>query len=453
MGTGHSCNSVRQACSRLAAPRQPELGVDGGFAPPRPPRESSGELASLARALAGGEAVTTQDVTSFEEAVAEWLIHEGYDEELARRLAVSGSMVQPIPEGEEVVGSPGDSSLFTSVQPQVLMPLIDPASSSSSSSSSGGMQVGRSTSGSSVNRTGPAAQNVPLLPDAPVYRRALERICPICMEKRESFEIAGCGHHICVRCAVTYVRVALGNAAEEVHAQGLHCPLNAIENCGALITPDTARVLLRASLLHAQQTSSFAGPLAEAELDRFDRFVVEATLPYGEKVHCPRCETVSLLQGETSHRQEVQCPYCAHRWNHSQRYGKDAATEKIIDGSSKPCPNCGLQITHYHGHGCHHIAPGNPGGCPRCHQHFCYVCLRKHGAPGVRRFHRRCTHTTSYCRSDRVQEHISLTPFPHDTRCGCPICPDCAPGKPCAQCHGTCVVCRGHVSCFATVAE
>eukprot|EP00971_Amphidinium_carterae_P323868 6436476-Amphidinium_carterae.1 len=73
------------------------------------------------------------------------------------------------------------------------MPLIDPASSSSSSSSSGGMQmqfvvgsfvyprhhilfclghckVGRSTSGSSVNRTGPAAQNVPLLPDAPVYR-------------------------------------------------------------------------------------------------------------------------------------------------------------------------------------------------------------------------------------------------------------------------------------------
>ena len=30
-------------------------------------------------------------------------------------------------------------------------------------------------------------------------------------------------------------------------------------------------------------------------------------------------------------------------------------------------------------------------------------------------------------------------------RCGCPICPDCRPNKPCALCSGSCVVCRGIV--------
>ena len=31
--------------------------------------------------------------------------------------------------------------------------------------------------------------------------------------------------------------------------------------------------------------------------------------------------------------------------------------------------------------------------------------------------------------------------------CGCPICPDCRPGRPCAHCDppGQCVVCRGVV--------
>lgn len=27
-------------------------------------------------------------------------------------------------------------------------------------------------------------------------------------------------------------------------------------------------------------------------------------------------------------------------------------------------------------------------------------------------------------------------------RCGCPICPDCRPGKKCDFCFGDCVVCR-----------
>ncbi len=39
-------------------------------------------------------------------------------------------------------------------------------------------------------------------------------------------------------------------------------------------------------------------------------------------------------------------------------------------------------------HDCHHISPGN--GCPGCKQHFCYVCLRKHGLPGNREWHKDC---------------------------------------------------------------
>ena len=46
---------------------------------------------------------------------------------------------------------------------------------------------------------------------------------------------------------------------------------------------------------------------------------------------------------------------------------------------------------------------------------------------------------------DDVGLHISMEPYPHDVRCGCPICPDCRKGVPCELCHGDCLVCRGLV--------
>jgi hypothetical protein len=85
------------------------------------------------------------------------------------------------------------------------------------------------------------------------------------------------------------------------------------------------------------------------------------------------------------------------------------ATADFLYRTSKPCPGCHTPITHYKSHGCHHIKPG--GGCPGCHNHFCYVCLGglspqwqgcPNGCPG----------------------------FCNDT-CGCPICPDCPPGQSC----------------------
>ena len=46
--------------------------------------------------------------------------------------------------------------------------------------------------------------------------------------------------------------------------------------------------------------------------------------------------------------------------------------------------------------------------------------------------------------SDDVQKFLRLNAFgyPADVRCGCPICPDCRPGRGCEQCTGNCAVCK-----------
>ena len=73
-----------------------------------------------------------------------------------------------------------------------------------------------------------------------------------------------------------------------------------------------------------------------------------------------------------------------------------------------------------------------------CGHHFCYRCLRpghSGSACGCRLF----------CQNDGVAGFVAWEPYPHDTRCGCRFCPDCAPGAPCPQCDGGCVVCRSKV--------
>jgi hypothetical protein len=80
----------------------------------------------------------------------------------------------------------------------------------------------------------------------------------------------------------------------------------------------------------------------------------------------------------------------------------------------KTCPGCGEGITHYRGHGCHHITHG--GGCGT---HFCAVCNAvlppggPHGCP---------LGCPLWC--DR------------EGACGCADCPDCKSGAPCGECDG-----------------
>ena len=189
------------------------------------------------------------------------------------------------------------------------------------------------------------------------------------------------------------------------------------------------------------------------------------------------------------------CPHCLHTWDPLRdvpdpRAGAgdasfdEFASRMFIKLTSKACPRCTHRITHWHGQcvpsqstrlhvcpltltwfpeapspdwcalisvrdrgsACHHISP-QTNGCPNCHQHFCYQCMRKHGAPesGYRR-NRFCPHGSSFCKNQDILDYLVMDPYPHDRRCGCPICSQCARGRPCAQCDGTCVVCTGIVA-------
>ena len=102
---------------------------------------------------------------------------------------------------------------------------------------------------------------------------------------------------------------------------------------------------------------------------------------------------------------------------HMKKHGT-LLTDALLDKTSKACPNCGIRISHYHGHECHHIKPGT--GCPGCGHHFCYMCLHTTG----KKWRKECDCPT-YCTDS----------------CGCPPCPDCKPGKPCEHCPGHCGQC------------
>ena len=83
----------------------------------------------------------------------------------------------------------------------------------------------------------------------------------------------------------------------------------------------------------------------------------------------------------------------------------------------KQCPQCGVGVTHYRGHACHHIGTGR--GCVGCvgagfphPQHWCYVCLGPW--PCINAASNGCN---TFC----------------DATCDCPDCPDCKVGCPCAN--------------------
>mmetsp|Transcript_68678 Transcript_68678/g.191438 ORF Transcript_68678/g.191438 Transcript_68678/m.191438 type:complete len:254 (+) Transcript_68678:3068-3829(+) len=198
--------------------------------------------------------------------------------------------------------------------------------------------------------------------------------------------------------------------------------------------------------------------LTSAEFESLTRFALEAAIPQNAKVHCPECERMCLLDDGNMPDEVMVCPHCEFFWNPGVATGEDGATKAFLDATSKACPNCSIRTTHYHGHACHHIGSGS-NGCPGCGQHWCYVCERTHGTPqgdGTPTAYTRmadsrhpdCPHGSSFCRQEGIADHITTdgTGYPHDSRCGCPICPLCRPGQPCAQCtEGGCVVCLGLV--------
>ena len=298
--------------------------------------------------------------------------------------------------------------------------------------------------------------------------------CPICFDDEgEAFWPAGCAHVMHRTCAVRMIRNALGSARSSVLPEGVRCPCSGSSGCNQFLTIQDCARLVSTVVTNgaaagrggtAAPTSGGAeeepgddeAELQPAEFESLTRYAIEAAVPESEKLFCPRCERMLLLAspGALPHG-GAHCPHCDHRWDPRAAAGEDDATREFLDATSKKCPTCGVRSTHYHGHDCHHIGYGQ-GGCLTCKQHWCYVCERKHGAPegdgspaaftsmGASK-HPDCTHGSSFCIPQGITDHLVPSPYPHDSRCGCPVCPTCRPGKPCEQCSGSCIVCRGAV--------
>ena len=293
-------------------------------------------------------------------------------------------------------------------------------------------------------------------------RAALAGECPICMcGDGEAFRPSACAHEMHRSCAVELLRAALRSARSEVLPSGVRCPCRTTLGCAEFISIVDCASLVREVVAneHAasiEEDEEESRSLSPEEFESLTRFAVEAAVPENEKLFCPACERMILLDtaGQVP-TGTVQCPHCSNSWSPAAASGEDAATTSFLDATSKRCPTCGVRSTHYHGHDCHHIGYGS-GGCLTCKQHWCYVCLLKHGTPqgdGTPTAFRSmgesrnpaCTHGSSFCERDGIAEHLVQAPYPHDSRCGCPICPTCRPGSPCEQCPGNCVVCRSLV--------
>ena len=245
--------------------------------------------------------------------------------------------------------------------------------------------------------------------------------CMFCFEEWDSshtFTAGSCFHTVCVGCATAAVRAAVGNAASwaEEDAAGVNCPML---RCKARMTTTTLCNLVRVSQDVLPDDRATCGnperpieALTQEEMDRLVRFLHEASIPIDRKAQCqniPACGRIIDVPPSTTPLPHA-CPYCAKticrackKADHAGLSCEDAAAEAdeakvaeakadeakaaeakaneqsiaLTNATSKPCPHCGVRVTHYHGHGCHHIKPvfGNPkSGCPRCHQHFCYCC-------------------------------------------------------------------------------
>eukprot|EP00811_Abedinium_folium_P004096 NODE_1376_length_2500_cov_27.116308.p1 GENE.NODE_1376_length_2500_cov_27.116308~~NODE_1376_length_2500_cov_27.116308.p1 ORF type:complete len:740 (-),score=109.79 NODE_1376_length_2500_cov_27.116308:279-2273(-) len=283
------------------------------------------------------------------------------------------------------------------------------------------------------------------------------QVCQVCFTDAESINLmaAGvCGHQICIDCAIRFVRNALGDV-EEVGPEGLRCPI-----CLAFrgremsfIKVETVRQLCG----FRRSTEPNGEALSEDEVHRFERFVIEARIPYERRSYCKHetcarmLDTALHVAGELPH---LHCPYCNRdscnrckiKWHGAITCEEAEAISaaalvnshqdvSIIDATTKACPKCKARITHYHGHGCHHIKPGK--GCSNCGFHFCYCCLAAWGSSKCK--------CKVICNGQDLKDYLVLKPFPYDARCGCAICPDCRPGQRCVHCTGNCVVCEGNV--------
>ena len=123
--------------------------------------------------------------------------------------------------------------------------------------------------------------------------------------------------------------------------------------------------------------------------------------------------------------------------------GDEDKSVALIKATSTPCPTCGVGETHFHGHACHHVRDG----CSGCKVEYCCVCLQSADQNTKLRGRRdiclcparmgpSVVNWSTWCKEEDILDHLKLEPYPHDDRCGCRICLECRPGRPCGTCHG-----------------
>ena len=291
-----------------------------------------------------------------------------------------------------------------------------------------------------------------------------------------------CGCVIHAACLAKYIKSSLSDASQ-VSGEGIRCCY--WYSCGAKISPaDVERfsqfVYQRGAAL-CIETGGAAGDgfgFGANDVNKFARFAVTASFSEKDLVYCPSCEVPCWVDDSVRSRSKravcanpkCNCSFCMsclvpwHKGMTCTEYvttcsTSDQLSQRFIAATSKPCPACSTPFTHYHGHSCHHISPAGAtgGGCPSCHVHFCYACLSTEHENRTQRGDRKACRCpkgkwSTYCESVDIEKYLVDDPYPHDMRCGCPICPDCSFGNPCggrgssSGCDGSCVVCLGMVA-------
>ena len=198
-----------------------------------------------------------------------------------------------------------------------------------------------------------------------------------------------CRHYCCVECAGMAVRSTL--ELGRFPAYCFWCATEASERVGYM-DQDAMQALVRSRAVDASAAQ------------RFVRLQLATAIGHSQLTSCPRPGCGFRASVERPSTTRLTCPQCQHQYCHQCQVpwhsglscsdavaaavprtapAFDSATALVLNSTSKPCPRCSTQTTHYYNHGCHHIMPG--GGCPgrmadgtRCGQHWCYACGRQY---------------------------------------------------------------------------
>lgn len=270
--------------------------------------------------------------------------------------------------------------------------------------------------------------------------------CPICMDRVDKmYQVTyTCEHTCCWSCIKNHTTVTLNSNGDVVRCP--MCPKVVAVALGRYY-PETACIPPQAIGLIDPLLFKLAAAENPIKRDQPDPVVprfarsrqMEAFLQGSKDVDkmsmCPKCNAWSRgCVGDSVARCSsatcamlycVLCKESVHigrtcdEASGAARAKEDSVSKAYLKKVSKPCPRCAAPITHYKGHGCHHMTCPNPS----CRHQFCWVCLSKWVVDGG----------NTACRCV-----LSCT-----GQCGCLPCDECTPGRHCNACTGNCPVCLG----------